>query len=235
MEVMDRESGVSADAVDYVRDAIRSGRIGPGDRIVERSVAHELGISSIAVRDAFARLVHEGWIERRPRRGVRVRRLGLDQVDDITAVRSLLEGEAAMRAAARIAAVGDADLCEITVAMRQAARRGDRSELLMLDDAFHGALWRLAASATLEELLLNLRSRVTPLVRRSLDNMSSAYLRRMETWHVAFIAALHKGEIAARAEATRHAYLTRDRIRTTPYLSDEGGVSDGDCTEGQHH
>ena len=103
-----RESGASADAVEHVRDAIRSGRFAPGDRIIEREIADELGISSIAVRDAFARLAQEGWIERLPRRGVRVRPLDAETIDDITSVRALLEGEAASRAAARIAR-GDVD------------------------------------------------------------------------------------------------------------------------------
>src|SRR3954454_13970481 len=89
------ESGVTADAAAHLRHAIRDGRFGPGDRIVERVVAEELGISAIAVRDAFARLVQEGWIERLPRRGVRVRRLGPEEVDDIAATRALVEGQAA--------------------------------------------------------------------------------------------------------------------------------------------
>ena len=75
------DSGVAAEATEHLREAIRTGRFGPGDRIVERPVAEELGISAIAVRDAFARLVHEGWIERLPRRGVRVRRLVPEEVD----------------------------------------------------------------------------------------------------------------------------------------------------------
>ena len=61
------DTGVTADAVEFVREAIRSGRYLPGDRIVEREISEELGISSIAVRDAFARLTLEGWIERLPR------------------------------------------------------------------------------------------------------------------------------------------------------------------------
>jgi len=49
-----RESGVTADAVDHIRAAIRNGRLSPGERIVERSISDELDISSIAVRDAFS-------------------------------------------------------------------------------------------------------------------------------------------------------------------------------------
>jgi len=205
-------SGVAAEATEYLRHAIRTGRFGPGDRIVERPVAEELGISAIAVRDAFARLVHEGWIERLPRRGVRVRRFVAEEVDDIAAVRALVEGQAAALAAGRIASVGDAGLREIPRAMGLAATSGNLAELLALDDAFHSALWRLAGSPTLEELLLNLRARVTPLIRLALGVMSEADLLGMEDLHAGFLAALHAGERPARDAARRHSDLTRDRV-----------------------
>jgi DNA-binding GntR family transcriptional regulator len=206
------ESGVSHEATRHLREAIRAGRFGPGDRIVERLVAEELGISPIAVRDAFARLVQEGWIERLPRRGVRVPRLAPADVDDVLAARTLLEGQAAALAAGRIATAGDAELRRIPQAMGDAARHEDVAALLTLDDAFHRAIWRLAGSPTIEELLGTLRARVTPLVRLSLQRMSPGQLREMEAWHAELLRALHEGEEAARAAVQRHSDLTRDRV-----------------------
>jgi DNA-binding GntR family transcriptional regulator len=167
------------------------------------------------VRDAFARLVHEGWIERLPRRGVRVRRLVPEEVDDVAAARALVEGQVAALAARRIAAVGDGELAGIPAAMGRAARREDLAELLLLDDAFHSALWRLGASPTLEELLCTLRARVTPLVRQALASMEPEELLRMEEWHAELLAALYAGEDAARDAVQRHGDRTRDRVRRT--------------------
>ena len=112
MPMSARETGVTADAVEFVREAIRSGRYLPGDRIVEREISEELGISSIAVRDAFAQLTLEGWIERLPRRGVRVRPLDAGEIADISTLRALLEGEAAARASARLADGIDDELAD---------------------------------------------------------------------------------------------------------------------------
>jgi DNA-binding GntR family transcriptional regulator len=216
-----RDSGVAADAVQHVRDQIKSGRIAPGERIVERQVAEELGISSIAVRDAFARLIQEGWIERVPRRGVRVRRLDPAEIADITDLRALLEGEAAARAAARVASGdtgGDIDasalglVAGIPEAMTRAARRRDRDTLLALDDAFHAALWHLAGSPTLEEVLQNLRARITPIIRQSLALMPDDELARMGEWHAELLAAVHEGPRPARSAAARHTDLTRARV-----------------------
>ena len=58
-----------------IREAIHDGSYSPGTRLVERSVARELGVSHIPVREALARLADEGLVDRMPRRGARVAEL----------------------------------------------------------------------------------------------------------------------------------------------------------------
>ena len=209
------DTGVTAEAAAHLRAAIREGRFAPGARIVERPVANELGISPIAVRDALARLVQEGWVEREPRRGARVRDPGADELDDITAARVLVEGEALARASATLDAATERELRSLLAAMEQAARRGDRSALLAHDEAFHAALWRASASPTLEELLGNLSARVIPLVRRSIDGMPDAELAAMRGWHEELLDAVLAGPAPARVAVARHAELTRARVGAT--------------------
>lgn len=218
---MAREAGVTVEAAEHIRSAIRSGRIAPGERIVERTIASDLGISSIAVRDAFARLAQEGWIERLPRRGVRVRRLEPEEIEDISALRALLEGEAAARAAVQLCSGTEpsplsastlALITSIPDAMHRAARRGDRQTLFALDDAFHAALWHLAESPTLEELLQNLRARITPIIRQSLWMMPTDDMLKMGAWHAELLAAIHEGPKPARRAAEHHTDRTRRRV-----------------------
>ena len=218
---MAREAGVTVEAAEHIRSAIRSGRIAPGERIVERTIASDLGISSIAVRDAFARLAQEGWIERLPRRGVRVRRLEPEEIEDISALRALLEGEAAARAAAQLCSGAEpsplsastlALITSIPDAMHRAARRGDRQTLFALDDAFHAALWHLAESPTLEELLQNLRARITPIIRQALWMMPKDDMLKMGAWHAELLAAIHEGPKPARRAAEHHTDRTRRQV-----------------------
>ena len=218
---MAREAGVTVEAAEHIRSAIRSGRIAPGERIVERTIASDLGISSIAVRDAFARLAQEGWIERLPRRGVRVRRLEPEEIEDISALRALLEGEAAARAAAQLCSGAEpsplsastlALITSIPDAMHRAARRGDRQTLFALDDAFHAALWHLAESPTLEELLQNLRARITPILRQALWMMPKDDMLKMGAWHAELLAAIHEGPKPARRAAEHHTDRTRRQV-----------------------
>ncbi len=56
-------------AYDYLRDGILSERLSPGTRLVEMSIAEEIGLSQGPVREALARLEEQGLIEAIGRRG----------------------------------------------------------------------------------------------------------------------------------------------------------------------
>ncbi|HEU5318280.1 MAG TPA: winged helix-turn-helix domain-containing protein, partial [Chloroflexota bacterium] len=58
---------------DYVLDAVRAGRLAPGDRVHETSLARALDVSLSPVRESLFRLADQGWLEHRPRRGFYVR------------------------------------------------------------------------------------------------------------------------------------------------------------------
>jgi DNA-binding GntR family transcriptional regulator len=56
-------------AYEYLRDGILSERLPPGTRLVEMSIAEEIGLSQGPVREALARLEEQGLIEAVGRRG----------------------------------------------------------------------------------------------------------------------------------------------------------------------
>src|SRR5690348_12434463 len=61
---LDRTSGRVRDSVmDAIREAIRSGRLGPGTRLPSsRALAVDLGIARNTVGRAYAELIAEGWL-----------------------------------------------------------------------------------------------------------------------------------------------------------------------------
>ncbi|WP_306368325.1 GntR family transcriptional regulator [Nocardiopsis sp. CC223A] len=74
-----------------VRDAIRSGELGPGEKITERGLAERLSVSPTPVRDAIRRLEREGLLDR-----VGPRTTIVSALED-TAVQDLAEVEGALR------------------------------------------------------------------------------------------------------------------------------------------
>jgi DNA-binding GntR family transcriptional regulator len=92
-----------SDAVfETLRKAILDGRLVPGEWLRQESLAQEMSVSQITVRDALNRLVGEGLAIRVPYKGVHVIALSADDLQDIWAMRRLLEGLAAELAAERI-------------------------------------------------------------------------------------------------------------------------------------
>ncbi len=89
-------------AYDDIRDAIFSGVLRPGQRIKERDVATEMGISTTPVKEALRRLEQEGLIVSRPRRGAVVGPLVLTPEAEILELRADLEGLAARLAARKM-------------------------------------------------------------------------------------------------------------------------------------
>ena len=81
----------SARVADYLRHAILTGAIGPGEWIRQEEVAARLGASRLPVREALRMLEAEGLTEHEPNKGARVPRLSMHEVDVIYRMRERLE------------------------------------------------------------------------------------------------------------------------------------------------
>ncbi|MDR1964796.1 MAG: GntR family transcriptional regulator [Planctomycetaceae bacterium] len=82
-----------------VRDLILDGKFRPGERLVRRKVAKQLGVSYVPVTEALYMLEHDGLVENLPKRGCRVRELTLAQFQNDFVIREALECQAARIAA----------------------------------------------------------------------------------------------------------------------------------------
>ena len=83
----------------YLRDAIRAGRLRPGDRLREVDLAATIGLSRTPVREALARLESEGLVVNDSMRGIVVTELDYSMVAELYVMREVLEGTAARLAA----------------------------------------------------------------------------------------------------------------------------------------
>jgi DNA-binding GntR family transcriptional regulator len=83
----------------YLRDAVMSGRYSSGDKLVVENIAHELGVSSMPVREALLTLASEGLLDELPRRGFRVIEIKRRDIEDVFQVHSHVAGLLAAEAA----------------------------------------------------------------------------------------------------------------------------------------
>lgn len=87
------------EAYQRITDAMLSGVIAPGARLVMDALAEELEISRTPVRDALRRLEQEGLIEAGGRRGFVVRKIDDEEIRQTYEAREAIEGYAARLAA----------------------------------------------------------------------------------------------------------------------------------------
>jgi DNA-binding GntR family transcriptional regulator len=202
--------------VDEVRRAIYGRRFLPGDRLVERQLAADLGVSHIPVREALARLTEEGLVEHLPRRGCRVATLTTKELDEFASVRELLEQLVAVRVQQHLTAEREAELRSLTDQMEDAARAGDAAEVLRLDEAFHQRLWALAEHGLLVELASQLRNRLNGFLYAATRSLEEAELEAHARAHVELLDAIASKRVGrAKATTSRHIRTAMDRIRQT--------------------
>ena len=127
-------------AVDWLRHAIVSGGLHPGERVAQEEVAARIGVSVAPVREALRVLEQEGQVTYRPRRGYFVTELRIADLDEIYALRQILEERAARHALPEL----DEDaLQRITSAAADcvnAAEAGDVAAELAANRRFHFAI-----------------------------------------------------------------------------------------------
>lgn len=190
---------------DLIRDRIVRGEFTPGDRLVERVLAEELGVSRVPVREALNLLKGEGFVQDVPRRGVIVTMLSQEDLDDLFEVREALEVQSARLACQRAT---DDELESLADIARRAdaARDLDDAELLAdLNEAFHDAIPRLAHNRILATTLEPLEGRLHWVLRQ--NRSPGALMKEHSELVEALVArdAERAEEIARRHVATSRA------------------------------
>ena len=132
------------DAYATMRRIIRSGELGPGERLVETDLAQRLGLGRNAIRTSLARLEQDGLVERTAFRGARVRVIDEEEAVEILEARGALEGVAASYAAQR-ASPQDVDaLRSIAMQMTELLAAGDLLGMSELNARLHGRIIDIA-------------------------------------------------------------------------------------------
>ncbi len=89
-----KQVNISEAAADAVREMIIDGRLAPGARVNEVRLAAALGVSRTPLREGLRLLAAEGALDAAPRRGFFVRSLTVTELEDLYAIRPLLDPEA---------------------------------------------------------------------------------------------------------------------------------------------
>lgn len=98
-----KKSGSASSAI--VRDVIKGlyeGRYTAGQRLAERDLVEDYGLSRSSVREALNQMSADGIVELSPHRGARIRKLSRLDAENILSITEVILGLASRQAASRI-------------------------------------------------------------------------------------------------------------------------------------
>lgn len=180
-------------------------------RLDERKLAESLGISRTPVREAMARLEHEGLVEIVPRRGVYVRRKSRAEVLEMVVVWAALESMAARLAAERATDARLKALREFAMKHSSAVGRADLQEYSDANIRFHMTIFALSGCTLLKVKADALLTHMQAVRRRAMREGERA--KRSIVDHMDIISALmaRDPELSARL-VLEHTMRLHDHI-----------------------
>ncbi|MGB3471368.1 MAG: GntR family transcriptional regulator [Erythrobacter sp.] len=176
-------------AYDEIRAFLLAGKAQPGDRLTEERLSQIAGVSRTPVREAVLRLERELLLMRSPSNRIFVPDWGADEVEEMFALRQMLEAHAAERAATRFSPEGVDALEAVNNELHRAValETPDIAGFLDANRRFHEAVTEAAHSPRLGQILAMLVEQ--PVVLRTAHSYSVADLKQSARDHDELLSA----------------------------------------------
>lgn len=139
-----------------IKDGILTGRLRPGERLLENQLAEELGVSRTPIREALRMLEIENLVDLIPRKGAQVKKMSEKDIKDVLEIRKVLEELASGIAAENITKQEIAELKKLHMDFVDAFERGDREGVLEADTKFHDVIFNTTKNDKLIQIISNI-------------------------------------------------------------------------------
>ncbi len=157
------------DLCQLLEDAILSGEMRPGERMLVTQLADEHQVSQSTIREALLMLEQRGLVSSKPRRGTFVTRLSDDEAGELCQARALLETFAVTSGQKRIDDELLDELRTVVAAMGKCNLPQDLPQFIRLDLQFHQIIITAAESTKLVTLWSSLNGQMGALMLRGLE------------------------------------------------------------------
>lgn len=139
-----------------LRQAILTGELKPGERLMEIHLANKLGVSRTPIREAIRQLELEGLVIMVPRKGAMVASITQKSMRDVLEVRLALEKLAVELASERITDEQKTKLKSALLEFEEVVKSTDASMIAKADVAFHDVIFEATGNIRLGQLANNL-------------------------------------------------------------------------------
>jgi DNA-binding GntR family transcriptional regulator len=207
-----------------IRRKLETGELAPGTRLVNRTLAKEIGTSPIPVREALNRLASEGLVAHVSGAGAYVHRPDMQELLELYGIREALELYAVREAARNVSETELSALrqvCQtqrellesIVSADRQHATFDENRAWMNCEEQFHSLLVASARNRFLVKTVRNMRlmSRIFGRFRQACESLTPDRATQTCTEHEGIVAALERGDVE---EASRLISVQMGNTRT---------------------
>ncbi|MBR2038354.1 MAG: GntR family transcriptional regulator [Lachnospiraceae bacterium] len=186
-----------------LRQAILTGELKPGERLMEIHLANKLGVSRTPIREAIRKLELEGLVTMIPRRGAEVAQITGKSLQDVLEVRRSLDALCAELACERIS---DGEIAALEAACKEfeeATYTRDARVIAAADVALHDIIIKATNNNRLVQLVNNLAEQMYRYRFEYIKDYSM-HGRLVEEHRVIFEAIRKKDKVTAAAAAVTH-------------------------------
>lgn len=198
----------------FIRDAIVSMQLEPGQLISETALASYFKVSRTPVREALIKLANLGFVEVRPQRGTYVSKLSREAILEARFIREALEVSVVSYLVDHIEQQLLIDAEAIIAKQEEAAKLNNPILFQSLDDEFHQLLSKNTGYARVSNMIEQEKAHMDRLRNLSL-HMSGQYARVISQ-HRAILSALDAGNrevaVAAMAHHLREVNQVLERL-----------------------
>ena len=139
-----------------LRQAILTGELKPGERLMEIKLANKLGVSRTPIREAIRQLELDGLVIMVPRKGAQVAHITEKSMSDVMEVRLALDELTASLACARISDEDKEGLVKACHDFEDAVGSADLRKSASADVEFHDIIVKAANNLRLSQIVNNL-------------------------------------------------------------------------------
>lgn len=231
MKSNDAPQSETVRVTEVLRNEIIDGIRTPGEKLVERNLATELGVSRVPVREALKLLASEGLVTNRPNTWSTVRVFSPSDIADLNEVRTVFDVLSFELAAQRHTREGLARLEAIMLKGRELSQAGDAVGAHRCAAQFHAMVTELSGNQLLVEIgeLLDSRMRWQLSQHDDLDYVATEHAELYE-------AIARRDQSRASELATRHLGTSQEQHdKRTQRLNQTAGNDEPSRTELPEH
>ncbi len=157
---VEKRSILVEQVANQMREAIKSGKLKSGDRLIETDIANNMQIGRNAVREAIRYLEKEGLVTTAPFKGAHVTIPNIDEIDQMFEVMSGLEGMCARLAAQKMTNRDLRKIESLHAELEKHYAKMDHKAYLKTNWTFHEFIQKLSKNKVLNETANGLRQKI---------------------------------------------------------------------------